>query len=179
MGAVTKIVRTRKKSLQEGKKMETATTDEVKTIIDTRAIMTKIQCNFCVCQSKENKNDYTCWEEAKMGIQCKGFLADERFGLTGALVGLPRGFSRMGPMTEDGIIIFQDFTAFTKVFPGGNYTRGNVAVWKYFYEKEGWTLVRGLSPRLNKPFLHIFLENCMDKIPGALTIAQTEVDAKD
>lgn len=44
----------------------------------------------------------------------------------------------------------------------GLYDHFNVPVWKY--QKDGYTFVRGLSPRTNRPFLHIYLEECADMI---------------
>lgn len=49
--------------------------------------------------------------------------------------------------------------------------------WKHL-SKDGHTFVRGLMPRLNEPFLHIFLENCIDKI-DCLEITQEDIDNMD
>jgi len=45
---------------------------------------------------------------------------------------------------------------------GWGYNTFNVPAWKYL--KDGHTFVRGMSPRVNLLFIHVFLEDCMDKI---------------
>lgn len=89
------------------------------------------------------------------------------------LLGMPKGFSRLGPIDigkiARSIFIFETFEE------GWGYNMFNVPVWKYM-DKHGNTLVRGLSPRVNTPFIHIFLGNHMDKIN---CIEITDADLED
>jgi N6-adenosine-specific RNA methylase IME4 len=52
---------------------------------------------------------------------------------------------------------------FEKFDDGWGYDLFNIPVWKY-KDNLGNTIVRGMLPRLNTPFLHIFLEDCIYKI---------------
>jgi hypothetical protein len=45
----------------------------------------------------------------------------------------------------------------------GLYDNFNIPVWKYL-DEHGNTLVRGLKPRINTPFLHVFLWDARDEI---------------
>ena len=56
-----------------------------------------------------------------------------------------------------------EFCIFNCLGDGWGYNKYNTAVWKHL-NKEGHTLVRGLSPRTSKPFIHVFLEDCADDI---------------
>lgn len=81
-------------------------------------------------------------------------------------LGMPVGFNRtgggMGDKTKLCLDIFESFnTVWDK--DGKPYDKFNIPVWKHL-NKNGHTLVRGLSPRNNAPFLHVILEDCMDNI---------------
>jgi hypothetical protein len=85
-------------------------------------------------------------------------------------LGMPNGFSRLGSFDSMCLSIFPSFEAFEKDYstpaihgPSDGYNMWNVPVWK-FLDEHGNTIVRGISPRINKPFLHVILENCLDKI---------------
>jgi hypothetical protein len=93
-------------------------------------------------------------------------------------LGLPNGFNRMGNRLEGSeqfkLHIFPTFTELEKIW---KYNTWNVPCWKYLNEHKH-TLVRGLSPRLNAPFLHIILEDCIDKI-DCLEITNQDVEEMD
>ena len=48
-------------------------------------------------------------------------------------------------------------------FPNDWYNKWNIPVWKYL-DEHGNTLVRGLSPRVNMPFLHVILGDVRDTL---------------
>jgi len=82
------------------------------------------------------------------------------------MLGMPKGFNRTGTaMGEEVKLKLDIFESFDTIWDkdGKPYDHLNVPVWKHL-NKEGHTLVRGLSPRNNAPFLHVILEDCMDKI---------------
>jgi hypothetical protein len=81
---------------------------------------------------------------------CRGHY-ENGFGGKIAL-GFPKGFNRVG----DGVQI----DIFTDV---PNYNALNVPVWKRL-DENGNTLVRGLSPRINNTFLHVYQGDVLAKI---------------
>ena len=87
------------------------------------------------------------------------------------LLGMPTGFNRLGPAKEMKVKIFKTFS------DGWGYNMFNIPVWKHL-DKNGNTLVRGLSPRTNFPFLHVFLENCLDEI-DCLEITNADIRDMD
>jgi hypothetical protein len=95
-------------------------------------------------------------------------------------LGMPFGFNRLGARHERfednlKINIFTDFEQFKKRFNG--YNKFNIPCWKYINNK-GHVMVRGLSPRINRPFLHIILEDCLDKI-DCLEITEKDIVEMD
>ncbi len=83
-------------------------------------------------------------------------------------LGMPRGFNKATiqipgseTLKEIKIQIYVDFNQKNKLF--GEYNFLNLPVWKHLNEK-GHTFIRGVCPRLNKLFLHVIIEDCMDKI---------------
>jgi hypothetical protein len=75
-------------------------------------------------------------------------------------LGMPKGFNIVGPISSSVQIIFI-YENFQQI--DFRYDKLNIPIWKYLNEN-GHTFVRGLSPRINTPFLHIILEDCIDKI---------------
>lgn len=92
-------------------------------------------------------------------------------GIGKIFLGLPVGFNRLGPSEDMKVNIFNSLN------DGWGFDIFNVPVWKYL-DKHGNTLVRGLSPRTNQPFIHIFLEDCMEHINCA-SITDTEIGNMD
>ena len=70
-------------------------------------------------------------------------------------LGLPKGFNRLGVCDKMPLSIL------TMI----DYDKFNMPVWKQI-DKHGNTLIRGLCPRINQPFLHIFLGDCRGYIKG-------------
>ena len=85
---------------------------------------------------------------------------------------MPKGFTRLG-----GVDVKLRLHIFENYDKSWQYNMWNVPVWKYL-NPQGHTLVRGLSPRNNFPFLHVFLEDCRDKI-DCLELTQADVDGMD
>lgn len=87
---------------------------------------------------------------------------------------MPVGFNRLGQHPEMSLIIEKTFVK--------EYDMWNIPVWKHLNEN-GHTLVRGLRPRKNEPFLHIYLEDCMNKIKcpeiDIHEVTQEEIDYMD
>ncbi len=112
---------------------------------------------------------YEPWDEKI--IACKNHNAGTLMSNAGIIfLGLPKGFCRIGPVKNMIIEIFKNFD-------GMHYDKFNIPVWKYKNENNH-VIVRGIRPRLNQPFLHIFLENCIDKIK-CLEIYDIDINLMD
>lgn len=122
------------------------------------------QCPGCITGSNIECGEYVKrdWSES-----CGKHFAATSIGMSIKIfLGMPTGFNRTGTaMGEDIKLKLDIFESFDTVWDksGEPYDKYNIPVWKHLNEK-GHTLVRGLSPRNNAPFLHVILEDCMDKI---------------
>lgn len=129
------------------------------------------QCPGCVLGSFP-----TCYKpsESGEGVGClKHVPGTLIFPFVGKVfLGMPKGFNRLGG--AEGKLRLHIFPTFGD---GWGYGIWNLPVWKYL-SPEGHTMVRGLSPRNNFPFIHVFLEDCRDKI-DCLEITQADVDGMD
>lgn len=126
----------------------------------------KYQCPGCIVGG-----DISCYESNDLGgIGCGKHMAGTIISHIGTiLLGMPIGFCRLGSNTKLKPNIYQKFEDCS--WYNGKY---NLPVWKYL-TKDGHTLVRGLSPRTNSTFIHIFLENCLDKI-NCLEISEEDIE---
>jgi len=111
------------------------------------------QCPGCVCGY-----NVECYEKSE-DLACKKHCAGTTIiPVVGRIfLGMPKGFNRLGSIDDMVINIFEN------VEDGWGFDNLNVPVWKYL-DGEGNTLVRGFSPRINKPFLHIYLGDHMKEI---------------
>jgi hypothetical protein len=136
------------------------------------------QCSGCVSGS-----NVSCFEKddlngtAACGKHTAGTMI---MGIGRIFLGMPKGFNRLGhphenPKANLKIEIFETRKDGWEEPTG--YQKWNIPVWKYKNEA-GHTFVRGLAPRNNRPFLHIFLEDCMDSF-DCLEITQEDVDGMD
>ncbi len=99
----------------------------------------------------------TCYETRSNNIACKNHVPGTIQSNVGLLfLGLPKGFCRLGVYRGMQLQFFE-------LFDPHYYDIYNIPVWKYKNEN-GHVFVRGLMPRLNQPFLHIYLIDCFDKI---------------
>jgi len=131
----------------------------------------QFQCLGCVCGS-----DISCFEKSD-NLACGRHVPGTRIsGIGRIFLGMPKGFNRLGSFQDMEIHIFQNVTT------GWGYDKLNRPVWKHL-TKDGFVLVRGLSPRRNFPFLHIFLnEDISNKDMrdiDCLEIVQEDIDGMD
>lgn len=118
------------------------------------------QCCGCV------NSGFTCFEENKNGgIGCGKHRSGTHTNYGKIFLGLPKGFNRLGPYADLVPTIFQTYE---------DYDKWNIPVWKHLNE-EGHTIVRGIRPRLNMPFIDIFLEDCVSKI-DCLEIKEEDIE---
>lgn len=125
----------------------------------------RYQCPGCV-----RGHDISCFE-ARGSLECGKHVAGALSPGAGSFfLGLPNGFNRLG-INKTKVYIFESLK------DGWGFDVFNVPVWKHL-DKHGSTLVRGISPRINAPFLHIFLEDCMDEI-NCLKITDEDIEGMD
>ena len=127
------------------------------------------QCAGCVAGC-----DISCFDNNNTGgVGCgRHHAGTMAIGVGSFFLGMPKGFSRLGEYTKLKPNIYETFES-----SDWEYDMWNIPVWKHL-SKEGHTFVRGLMPRLNHPFIHIFLENCIDKI-NCLEISEKNVNEMD
>lgn len=127
------------------------------------------QCVGCVSGS-----DTSCFlRNPDGGEGCGRHLAGTFVsGIGKIMLGMPKGFCRVGHQNDLRPNIYPTFQD-----SDWKYGKWNVPTWKYL-SPEGHTFVRGFRPRTNSPFLHIFLENCIDKV-SCLEITQEDIDYMD
>lgn len=112
----------------------------------------KYQCAGCT-----NGSDISCYEKG-VNAECgKHSAGTNMLGRGWILLGMPIGFNRLGQEKTTEFCIFDSFEK------GWRYDKFNYPVWKHL-NSNNHTLVRGICPRVGKPFIHVFLEDCIDKI---------------
>lgn len=128
------------------------------------------QCPGCVVGG-----DISCFEKNEYGgVGCgKHHAGTMIYPIVGNIfLGMPIGFNRLGQYTKMKPNIFDTFES-----SDWEYNTWNIPVWKHL-SKNGHTFVRGIMPRTNEPFIHIFLEDCIEKI-NCLEITQDIIDGMD
>jgi hypothetical protein len=129
------------------------------------------QCPGCVGGEGCYKNDdWNTWINGGKAVSCVNHAAGTILTSIGKiLLGLPIGFNRLGPADKMPIQIFEEFH--------GGYGKYNIPVWKYL-DSKGNTIIRGISPRINYPFLHIIIGNHLNKI-DCLEITDDDIAEMD
>lgn len=128
------------------------------------------QCSGCVSGC-----DISCFKpNDNGGVGCGLHHAGTMIfpGIGNIYLGMPKGFNRLGEYTKMKPMVYETLES-----SEWEYNKWNIPVWKYLNEKSH-TIVRGICPRTNNPFIHIFLEDCMKDI-NCLEITQDDVDGMD
>jgi len=132
-----------------------------------KKMVEEYQCPGCVCG-----NDTSCYEKSDNLACSKHVVGTVASGHVGKFfLGLPTGFCRLGFFEDMKIDIFKNIS------DGWGFDFLNVPVWKHL-DKNGNTLVRGICPRINMPFIHIFIGNVLDEI-DCFEITKTHLDGMD
>ncbi|MDD4972497.1 MAG: hypothetical protein PHT07_23955 [Paludibacter sp.] len=90
---------------------------------------------------------------------------------------LPKYFNNLGPYEDMKPLIFEDIRDWHKVNGGYGTHTEHVSIWKTL-TKDNHTIIRGMIPSRNEPFLHIFLQNCIECI-HCREIKQCDMDKMD
>jgi len=131
------------------------------------------QCSGCM-----KGHNIECYGKDNGGSGCGEHYAGT--GIMGAMghikifLGMPKGFNRLGDNKDLRPRIFENHK---QLVTDWEYDKFNQPVWKYL-SKDGHTFIRGISPRINAPFIHVVLEDCIGEI-NCLEISQEELDAMD
>jgi hypothetical protein len=137
--------------------------------IKIKKAIEEYQCSGCI-----SGHNTECFEACDTGCGCGKHYAGTMMLLGKIFLGMPKGFNRLGKIEDMKPYIFENYEDFKKEY-GGGYDMFNIPVWKHL-DKNGNTLIRGIQPRLNAPFIHIILGNCLSEI-NCLEI--TEYDIKE
>lgn len=124
------------------------------------------QCPGCV-----NGPYPVCFKEDSVGIGCSSHCAGTSIGTRRLFLGMPRGFCYVGPWRDMPLNIFDTIPK------GWEYNKFNIPAWKHL-DTNGNTLVRGLCPRINKPFLHVILGDQLSAI-NCIEITAIDIDGMD
>ena len=125
----------------------------------------KYQCTGCAYGS-----DTSCYEKSAKSFECEKHVAGTTIlGIGRIFLGMPKGFDRLEFNDKTTIYVFDKFENCD-----WDYSKFNIPIWKHLNE-HNHTLVRGVCPRTNFSWIHIFLENCMDKI-NCLEITKNDID---
>ncbi len=124
------------------------------------------QCSGCV--NGPYPDCYKTIENIACDSHCPGTMIS---GIGPIFLGLPKGFCRLGVHKESKIYIFKN------VIGGWGYAKFSVPVWKHL-DEHGNTLVRGMCPRLNEPWIHIYLGDYMKNI-DCYEITSQDIDEMD
>lgn len=130
----------------------------------------RYQCPGCITGS-----DISCFEKSDYGDGCGKHRSGTMIGGAGKIfLGMPKGFNRLGVgLGGEENMKLRVFSRYEERL----FDQWNVPTWKHLNE-HGHTLVRGLMPRRNEPFLFVILENCIDKI-NCLEITDTDIQGMD
>lgn len=113
------------------------------------------QCCGCMRGS-----DISCFKPDSDSSACGSHKVGTFTSYGSIFLGLPKGFNRLGGLGEMKLLIFTDWKDFEQKAGYDNY---NIPTWKYL-DEHGNTLIRGLKPRLNTPFLHVIIGNHLDRV---------------
>lgn len=135
---------------------------------EIRNAIKEYQCLGCIrgtfpdCFSEDNNGGQGCGNH-KAGTYISS--------IGNIFLGMPKGFNRLGNNESLRPNIYEKFEE-----SDWAYDKFNIPVWKYL--KDGHTFVRGMMPRTNSSFIHIFLEDCRDKI-NCIEITPDVIDQMD
>jgi hypothetical protein len=142
------------------------------------AIVKECQCPGCVGIGSN------CFDNNGPGIQCDQHTPGTMISRIGQIfLGMPKGFNRLGP---DGSLKMKIYESQKSQEENFSYDKYNIPVWKYHLkgqpvsdnELTDLVFVRGLSPRINCPFLHIIVNGDIEKI-NCYEVTEEDIENMD
>lgn len=135
-----------------------------------QAMIEEFQCPGCVCGS-----DIKCgaFELGRTnGVCCKGHVPGTMIvGVGSILLGMPRGFNRVGDWRGEGGFTKGDTRI--RLFTKGNMPEWNdlnVPVWAMV--EEGYLYVRTYLPRVNRTFVDVVEGGTLELVPKAIDVGK-------
>jgi hypothetical protein len=133
------------------------------------------QCSGCV-----GGPPLECYEpHSEKNIACKNHVAGTMVypQIGRVFLGMPKGFNRFGCQEELYISIFRFYDDMLNYPSWGPWSKFGFPVWKYL-DPYANTIIRGVSPRISNYFIHIYLENVMDRI-DCIQITNKDIEFMD
>lgn len=128
-------------------------------------LVKEFQCSGCANGGED------CFEQSTISIACiKHHSGTITFPGGKLFLGMPKGFNKVGEWSGLKMEVFASFNQFKEKF---GYDVFNIPVWKTC--KDNITFVRGLSPRISRPFLHVIGGDCTSEI-DCINISDQEMD---
>ena len=139
--------------------------------MDCNEAIQNYQCTGCLFGPFEE-----CFEQSPHSRSCIKHKPATLISSIGTiLLGLPKGFNRLGDAKERCINIFTDFEDFKNFYT--EYNKLNVPVWKYLDNLKN-TIISVYLPRVNVTSVHIFLGDVRSKI-DCMEITDTDLKEWD
>lgn len=141
--------------------------------MEIKEIIKKYQCCGCYYDNPD-----VCYAKNSFGVGCIKHRSGTLMSSVGKIfLGMPKGFNRIGATFGEQDMSLYIFESWEEAQMVWKYDKFNIPCWKYKNDLNH-IFVRGLRPRINQPFLHIILENCIDKI-NCLEITNACLKAMD
>lgn len=148
----------------------TKTIEEEKLSKSEQHMIEEFQCPGCVAGS-----DITCGAfklNRTNGVCCTGHVPGTLImGLDSILLGMPRGFNRVGDWRGEGGYKKDDCRI--RLFTKGNkpeWNDLNVPIWAMV--EKGYLYVRTYSPRINKTFIDVVEGGTLEMVPKAIDVGK-------
>jgi hypothetical protein len=119
--------------------------------------------------------DPGCFSKSEADLSCKKHCPGTvMIGVGTIMLGMPKGFNRLGPQKEANLSIFETYNDFMKEYANIK-TKYCVPVWRYVNEKKH-TFLRLFNPRTNITEVIIILEDCLKEFTCSSCIEITQED---
>ncbi len=129
------------------------------------------QCSGCVCGCGDD-----CYKKCDKNLSCEKHCAGTMAtGIGTFYLGMPKGFERIGECKKMILNIYKNYNEKEKNW---KYDKFNIPVWKYWNDT-GHVFIRGISPRINAPFIHVILECNQKEFDEINCLEITEEDKED
>jgi hypothetical protein len=118
-----------------------------------------------------------CFSKSEADLSCKKHSPGTvLLGAGTIMLGMPKGFNRLGPAENANISIFETYEDFMKEYANIK-TKYCVPVWRYV-NKDKHTFLRIYNPRINIAEIIIILEDCSKEFT-CIEITQEDINFMD
>jgi hypothetical protein len=92
-------------------------------------------------------------------------------------LGLPVGFNRFGPNPTAAVEVHASYDEMLEIHQNLK-SKYSLPIWKHL-DAQGNTITRWFSPRTNMGWSSVILGNCLDRMPTAVELFQSDIDDMD